>query len=178
LTSFRELFQIAPTMMDLVNATPTQLRKAADIQEQILELQDELNQLLGAPAQVPALAAETATTEAPKRRKVSAAGKARMRAAQLARWAKIKGTAPEAEPEEQPKRKQLSEAKLKGLAKARAARLAKLRAAKSAQAEPADKAVQEKPKKKRKMTEAWRRALDRAHAARRAKGKAAGKAKL
>ena len=160
-------------MMNLVNATPTQLRKAADIQEQILELQDELGQILGGEVSTPAQ-----TTEVPKKRKVSAAGKARMRAAQIARWAKIKGTAPEAEPEEQPKRKQLSEAKLKGLAKARAARLAKLRAAKSAQAEPADKAVQEKPKKKRKMTEAWRRALDRAHAARRAKGKAAGKAKL
>ena len=173
MTLFRELFQIAPTMMNLVNATPTQLRKAADIQEQILELQDELGQILGGEVSTPAQ-----TTEVPKKRKVSAAGKARMRAAQIARWAKIKGTAPEAEPEEQPKRKQLSEAKLKGLAKARAARLAKLRAAKSAQAEPADKAVQEKPKKKRKMTEAWRRALDRAHAARRAKGKAAGKAKL
>ena len=173
MTLFRELFQIAPTMMNLVNATPTQLRKAADIQEQILELQDELGQILGGEVSTPAQ-----TTEVPKKRKVSAAGKARMRAAQIARWAKIKGTAPEAEPEEQPKRKQLSEAKLKGLAKARAARLAKLRAAKSAQAEPADKAVQEKPKKKRKMTEAWRRALDRAHAARRTKGKAAGKAKL
>jgi hypothetical protein len=160
-------------MMNLVNATPTQLRKAADIQEQILELRDELGQILGGEVSTPAQ-----TTEVPKKRKVSAAGKARMREAQIARWAKIKGTAPEAEPEEQPKRKQLSEAKLKGLAKARAARLAKLRAAKSAQAEPADKAVQEKPKKKRKMTEAWRRALDRAHAARRAKGKAAGKAKL
>ena len=160
-------------MMNLLNATPTELRKAADIQERIQSLQEELGQLLG--GEVPSAAQ---TIETPKKRKVSAAGKARMRAAQIARWAKIKGTAPEAEPEEQPKRKQLSEAKLKGLAKARAARLAKLRAAKSAQAEPADKAVQEKPKKKRKMTEAWRRALDRAHAARRAKGKAAGKAKL
>jgi hypothetical protein len=145
-------------MMNLVNATPTQLRKAADIQEQILELQDELNQLLGAPAQVPALAAETATTEAPKRRKVSAAGKARMRAAQIARWAKIKGTAPEAEPEEQPKRKMS------------AAGLANIRAGVAKRMAAQGKAVQ---KPKRKMTAAWRRALERAWAARRAKGKAA-----
>ena len=173
LTLFRDLLQIVPTMINLINATPAQLRKAADIQEKIQSLQKELGQILGGETSTPAQ-----TTEAPKTYKFSAAARAKMRAAQQARWAKIKRTAPEAEPEEQPKRKQLSEAKLKGLAKARAARLAKLRAAKSAQAEPADKAVQEKPKKKRKMTEAWRRALDRAHAARRAKGKAAGKAKV
>jgi hypothetical protein len=148
-------------MMNLVNATPTQLRKAADIQEQILELQDELNQLLGAPAQVPALDAETATTEAPRTYKFSAAARAKMRAAQQARWAKIKGTAPEAKPAQEPKRKMSAQ----GLANIRAG-VAKRMAAQG-------KAVQ---KPKRKMTAAWRKALERAWAARRAKGKAAGNA--
>ena len=32
--------------MKLINATPKQLRKAADIQERIQSLQDELNQVL------------------------------------------------------------------------------------------------------------------------------------
>ena len=137
----------------MINITPKQLRKAADIQERIQSLQEELSQLLGSEVPTPAQ-----TSEAPrKRKKVSAAGRARMRAAQIARWAKIKGTAPSIEPATEPKRKQLSEAKLNALAKARAARMAKT------------KAAQEKPKKKRKMSAAWRKALERAWAARRAK---------
>ena len=50
----------------MINLTPQQLRKAADIQEKILGLQNELNQLLGALAQAPALAAEP-TTQARKK---------------------------------------------------------------------------------------------------------------
>ena len=86
--------------MNITTLSPTQLRKAADIQERIQSLQSELTEILGGEVSTPAQAAE-----APKRRKVSAAGKARMRAAQIARWAKIKGTAPEAEPVQKPKRK-------------------------------------------------------------------------
>jgi hypothetical protein len=67
----------------MINITPTQLRKAADIQEKIQSLQKELGQLLGATA-------ESTTTEAPRRRKFSASARARMKAAQKARWAKIK----------------------------------------------------------------------------------------
>jgi hypothetical protein len=70
-----------------MNITPQQLREAADIQERIQSLQKELGQLLGGLA-------ETATIEAPKKRKFSAAARAKMRAAQIARWAKIKGTTP------------------------------------------------------------------------------------
>ena len=145
----------------MINITPTQLRKAADIKERIDALQEELGQLLGGEASTPAQ-----TTETAKKYKFSPAARARMRAAQKARWAKIKGTAPLNEPGREPKRKQLSQAKLNALTKARAARLAKTIAA------------QEKPKKKRKMTAAWRKALERAWAARRAKGKAAGTAKV
>ena len=86
-----------------------------------------------------------------------------MRAAQKARWAKIKGTAPSDEPAPEPKRKMSAQ----GLANIRAG-VAKRMAAQG-------KAVQ-KPKQKRKMTAAWRKALERAWAARRAKGKAAAKA--
>jgi hypothetical protein len=121
-------------------------------------LQSELNSLLGGPA-------ETPSTEAPRKKyKFSAASRAKMRAAQKARWAKIKGTTPSAKPAKKAKRKMSAE----GLANIRAG-MAKRWAAKG-------KAVQ-KPKKKRKMTPAWRAALERAWEARQAKGKAAGKSK-
>jgi hypothetical protein len=84
----------------MINATPTQLRKAADIQEKIQSLQEELGQLLGGEISTPAQ-----TTEQPKRYKFSAAARARMRAAQQARWARIKGTAPLAKPARKAKRK-------------------------------------------------------------------------
>ena len=154
MTLFRDLLQIVPTM---INITPQQLRNAADIQEKIQSLQNELTEILGGEVSTPAEA-----TEAPKRRKVSPAGKARMRAAQIARWAKIKGTAPEAEPEEQPKKNKMS---AKGIANIRAG-VAKRMASQG-------KAVQ---KPKRKMTAAWRKALERAWEARRAKAKATGTA--
>jgi hypothetical protein len=97
--------------MNITTLSPTQLRKAADIQEKIQSLQGELNEILG--GEVPARAQ---TAEAPKKRKVSAAGRARMRAAQIARWAKIKGTAPSAKPAKTGKRKMSAE----GLANIRA----------------------------------------------------------
>jgi hypothetical protein len=144
----------------MLNITPTQLRKAADIQERIQSLQYELNEILGTPGP-----AETAETEAPRKKwKVGAAGRARMRAVQLARWAKIKGTAPSEGPAPKKRRKMSAE----GLANIRAG-AAKRWAAQG-------KAVQ-KPKKKRKMTAAWRAALERAWEARRAKTKAAAKGK-
>lgn len=66
------------------NISPAQLRKAASIQEKIQSLQKKLGQILGATS-------ESAESEAPRRRKISAAGLANIRAAQKARWAKIKG---------------------------------------------------------------------------------------
>jgi hypothetical protein len=135
----------------MINITSTQLRKAADIQEKIQELQEELNEILGSEVPTPAEA-----SEAPKRKyKFSAASRAKMRAAQKARWAALKGTAPSAGPAPKKKRKMSAE----GLANIRAG-VAKRWAAEG-------KAVQ-KPKK-RKMTAAWRTALERAWEARRAK---------
>ena len=144
--------------MNITSLSPQQLRNAADLQEKILELQNELDQLLGAPT--PAPAAEP-STQAPRKYKFSAAVRAKMRAAQKARWAALK--AAKGEPVKKGKRKMSAE----GLANIRAG-VAKRMAAKG-------KAVQ-KPKK-RKMTPAWRAALARAWEARRGKAKA-GKAKL
>jgi hypothetical protein len=142
----------------MINITPTQLRRAADIQERIQSLQEELGQLLGGsgPAEP--------TTQAPKkRRKVSAAGRARIAAAARERWARIKGTAPSAKPAQKPKRKMSAQ----GLANIRAG-VAKRMAAKG-------KPVQ-KPKKK--FSAAARAALAAAAKARWAKVKAAGKSRL
>ncbi len=77
----------------MINLTPQQLRKAANIQEKIQSLQKQLGQLLGGELSAPAQ-----TTEAPKKRKFSAATRAKMKAAQRARWAKIKGTATSVKP--------------------------------------------------------------------------------
>jgi|ERR1039458_221279 hypothetical protein len=150
--------------MNITTISPAQLRKAADIQEKILELQDELNQLLGAPA--PALAAEP-TTQAPKKRKVSAAGRARMRAAQKARWAKIKGTAPSNEPATEPKKRKMS---AQGLANIRAGVAKRMSAqGKAPEAKPVEKA-------RKKISAAGLANIRAAQKARWAKAKTAGKA--
>jgi hypothetical protein len=49
--------------MDISNLTPQQLRKAADLQEQIRELHNGLNQLLGNEAPTPAPVAATGARE-------------------------------------------------------------------------------------------------------------------
>jgi hypothetical protein len=111
--------------MNSINGlSPTALRKAADIQERIEALQTELGQVLGGEVSVPAQATEKPS----KKRKVSAAGRARMRAAQLARWAKIKGTTASAAPAQEPKRK-MSAAGRAAISAAAKARWAKLRKA-------------------------------------------------
>jgi hypothetical protein len=69
-------------MNSITSLTPKQLRKAADIKERIDALQDELNGILGSEAPTPQEA------EAPKKRKMSAAGRRAIAAAAKARWAK------------------------------------------------------------------------------------------
>ena len=88
-----------PYSQHMINITPTELRRAANLQEKIQSLQKELSQILGGNVSTHAGEAEAPRTK----RKVSAAGRARMRAAQKARWAKIKGKAPSAEPGPKPK---------------------------------------------------------------------------
>ena len=71
----------------MINLTPNQLRKAANLKEKIVALEKELNQMFGSTA-------KPVENPAPKkRRKMSAAGKARIVAAQIARWAKISAAA-------------------------------------------------------------------------------------
>ena len=106
-------------METFTNLTAQQLRRAADVKERIDVLQKELDQLLGAPA--PAV-----TRAAPKRKRkqISAAGIARIRAAQKARWAAVKGA--KASAKTAPKRKR----KLSAAGRARLVALARARWAK------------------------------------------------
>ena len=135
-------------MNSITNLSPAQLRQAADIQEKVQSLQKELGKLLGGSD-------ETAAIEAPKKRKMSAAGRKAIAAAAKARWAKIKGIAP---------KKKLS---AQGIANIRAG-VAKRMAAQGKAAR----------KPKRKLTAAGRAALSAAAKARWAKAKKAGKSKL
>jgi hypothetical protein len=104
-------------METFTNLTPQRLRRAANVKEKIDALQEELIRLLGAPA--PATA-----TAAPKRKKISAAGIARIRAAQRARWAAIKKS--KAPANSAPKRKR----RISAAGRARLAVLARARWAK------------------------------------------------
>ena len=142
-------------MNNIIGLSPRTLRQAADIQEKIESLQNELNEILGGEVPTPAQASEPR-----KKYRFSTTSRAKMRAAQIARWAKIKGTAPSAKPAQEPKRKLSAQG------------LANIRAGVAKRMSAQGKAV-EKPKQKRKMTKAWREALERAWAARRAKAKAA-----
>jgi hypothetical protein len=107
-------------METFTTLTPRQLRRAADVKERIDALEKELGQLLEALAPAPAPAA-TATR---KRKKISAAGIARIRAAQRARWAAVKKSKTPAKAA--PKRKR----KLTAAGRARLASLARARWAK------------------------------------------------
>jgi hypothetical protein len=71
--------------MNITELTPGQLRKAAKLKEQMARLQKELNRLLGTSA--PAV---VAARKQARKRKMSAAGRARISAAAKARWARIK----------------------------------------------------------------------------------------
>lgn len=145
----------------MINITPQQLRKAADIQEKIQSLQEELGQLLGSETSTPAQSAD-----APKKRKFSAAARAKMRAAQKARWAKIKGTAPATS--DKPAKKAKKKMSAQGLANIRAG-VAKRMAAQG-------KTVSAKPAKKaeNKMSAAGLANIRAAQKARWAKAKLAG----
>jgi hypothetical protein len=97
-------------MSNLLSLTTTQLRRAADLKGKIEALQKQLASILG-PAAAPA----------PKKQfKMSAAARAKIAAAQKARWAKVKKPAA--------KKRAMSaavKAKLSALAKARWAKVKK-----------------------------------------------------
>ena len=66
------------------------LRQALRLREQIEALQERLHTLLGGSSPTVAARPKAAAPPAAGKRTMSAAGRARIRAAQLARWAKIK----------------------------------------------------------------------------------------
>jgi len=109
-------------MNSITNLTPQQLRRAANLKEKLTALEKELGRILGTAAQVQ-------NDPAPnKRRKMSAAGRANIVAAQKARWAKIKGRKLSGTPVKKAKRK-ISAAGRKRLAQLAKARWAKAKAA-------------------------------------------------
>ena len=140
--------------MNITDLTPKQLRKAANLQEKILSLQSDLNQILGSEG-----SASARSTEGSTKRKFSASARARMRKAQKARWAKIKGT--------KPGRKAGRKMSAKGLANIRAGVLKRMKNQGKTTRKP-----------KRKMSAAGKAALSAAAKARWAKSKAAGKSRF
>jgi hypothetical protein len=71
----------------------SQLRRAANLQEKIEVLQQELAQLLGGSAKSSASSAATAEKPAKKKRVMSAAARKKIADAQRKRWAKQKSAA-------------------------------------------------------------------------------------
>jgi hypothetical protein len=102
--------------MDILSSlTPEQLIKAAKLKKQIAKLETSLASILGSPA---------ASNSAPKRRKMSRAARAKIAAAQKARWAKTKGKSA-TKPAAKKKRKMSAagRAKIRAAAKARWAKV-------------------------------------------------------
>jgi hypothetical protein len=157
------------TVMNLTNLTSNQLMRAAKIKDQIDALNQQLNSILGGLTSGPA-------AKAPKGG-MSAAGRARIAAAQKARWAKIhgaKGGTPAAKPAMAAKPKgTMSAAGRARIVAAQKARWAKIHAAKGG-APAAKPAMAAKPKGT--MSAAGRARIVAAQKARWAKIKAAKKA--
>jgi hypothetical protein len=126
-------------MSNLSSLTSAQLRRAAEIQEQIEALNGQLAGILNGNGAGEAPETDSLPVSEPtktrKKYKLSAEGRAKKIAAQKARWAKAKAPAepistPEAEPLE--KRKKMSAASKAKIAAAAKARWAKVKAEKAA----------------------------------------------
>jgi ElaB/YqjD/DUF883 family membrane-anchored ribosome-binding protein len=104
-------------MNDLLSFTTTQLRHAADLKEKIEALNKELSSIIGTP--------DSVTTDAPKKRKkMSAAARAKISAAAKARWAKVKTAKPAAKaPAKKRTMSAAAKAKISAAAKARWAKV-------------------------------------------------------
>ena len=100
--------------MSILNLTSNELRRAAQLKDQVEELQNELAKLIGGGSITPAKTAK------PKRT-MSRAARAKIAAAQRARWAKQKGSKPSAKPAPKKKRKMsaAARARISAAAKAR-----------------------------------------------------------
>src|SRR5208283_764654 len=99
-----------------------QLRRAATIKEKIQSLENELNRILGSSIKPVAAVAPK------KKRKMSAAGRAKIAAAVRARWAKAKARKPAVKPVKKARRKMSAAARAK-IGAAAKARWAKAKAA-------------------------------------------------
>jgi hypothetical protein len=96
-----------------------QLRKAATLKEKIQSLENELGRIFGSSS-------KSITAVAPKKkRKMSAGGRARIAAAQKARWAKVKGQMVK---QSQPKKRKMSATAKAKIAAFQKARWAKIKA--------------------------------------------------
>ena len=95
----------------MTHLSASQLRRAADIKDEIESLQKELSRLLDGTAGAAALR---------KRRKMSAAGRRKIAAAARARWAKVKGRRSATKPVKKARRKMSVAARAKIAAAARA----------------------------------------------------------
>jgi hypothetical protein len=110
-------------MINIASLTAAQLHRVIAIKEQIEALQAQIDSIAnrgGGEIPIPT------TIKAPKKRRMTAAGRARIAAAARARWARIKGTKVEAAPK---KRRKMGAAWKAKLAAAARARWAKAKAA-------------------------------------------------
>ncbi len=110
--------------MSISTLSAAQLRLAATIKEKIASLEQELADLIGSPG-------EAAADGAVRSYKISAAGRARIAAAQRARWAKQKGQSQPAAKSTSKKRTMSAAGRARIIA-AQKARWAKVRAEKTA----------------------------------------------
>ncbi|MGO8836735.1 MAG: hypothetical protein ACLQQ0_04880 [Limisphaerales bacterium] len=100
--------------LSITNLSAQQLRRAANIKEKIQSLENELGRILGDST-------KSVTAVAPKKkRKMSAAGRAKIAAAARARWAKVKGQKIAAKPVKKARRKMSAPARAKIAAAAKA----------------------------------------------------------
>ena len=104
----------------ITDLSAQQLRRAANIKDKIQTLENELGKILGSSIKPVAAAAPK------KRRKMSAAGRAKIAAGQKARWAKAKGQKMK---QSQPKKRKMSAAARAKISAAAKARWAKVKAA-------------------------------------------------
>jgi hypothetical protein len=132
-------------MTNISNLTTTQLHQIIALKEQIEALQTQLDSIVDGEGQT--------TEQAPKKRRRSAAVRARMAAAQQARWAKIKGTgAMDFKPAKRGKRR-ISAAGRAAMSAAGKARWAKVKGT-SATTKPARKDWRSSPAVKAKLSAA------------------------
>jgi hypothetical protein len=126
--------------MSILNLTSTQLRQAADLKEKIAGLEHQLAQLTqdgqgSAPVKEPT-PAKVPGKRGPKKGGMSAAGRARIAAAQKARWAKVNAAKAAAQPASMAKsagkKRKMSAAGRAAISAAAKARWAAVRAAKKA----------------------------------------------